>query len=163
MHSFEAIFITSHDPESFGSLYLKEAENPSSHPFKDEIKREGLSQDFHKGVLRMVDSDMMFKALRMAWIPRPLTPGNSNDWKTIPDYHLKGVRDVNFLLTCDYDKKHLTSLLVFYENILKYFRELKIMYNHNQDQNIILHNNKDILVGNRDMIPFIFYLTKLNK
>ena len=46
-------------------------------------------------------------------------------------------------------KKHLTSLPVFYRNILKYFRELKTLYNHNQDQNIILHNNKDILVGDR--------------
>ena len=36
---------------------------------------------------------------------------------------------------------------VFYENIVKYFREFKIMYNHNQDQNIILHNKKDTLVG----------------
>ena len=38
---------------------------------------------------------------------------------------------------------------MFYGNILKYFRELKTLYNHNQDQNIILHNNKDILVGDR--------------
>ena len=38
---------------------------------------------------------------------------------------------------------------MFYGNILKYFRELKTLYNHSQDQNIILHNNKDILVGDR--------------
>ena len=41
---------------------------------------------------------------------------------------------------------------MFYGNIVKYFRELKTLYNHNQDQNIILHNNKDILVGGR---PFL--------
>ena len=33
------------------------------------------------------------------------------------------------------------------------FRELKTLYNHNQDQNIILHNSKDILV--RDTPFFI--------
>ena len=38
---------------------------------------------------------------------------------------------------------------MLYRNILKYFRELKTLYNHNHDQNIILHNNKDILVGDR--------------
>ena len=29
---------------------------------------------------------------------------------------------------------------------------VKTLYNHNQDQNIILHNNKDILVGDK---PFL--------
>ena len=38
---------------------------------------------------------------------------------------------------------------MFYGNILKYFTELKTLYNHNQDQNVILHNNKDLLVGGR--------------
>ena len=115
---------------------------------KDKIKREGLYQDIHKGGMRMVDIEIMFKALKLAWIPKLLSPGNPN-WKTIPDYYLKRVGGLNFLLRCNYDEKHLTSLPVFYRNILKYFRELKTLYNHNQDQNIILHNNKDILVGDR--------------
>ena len=75
-------------------------------------------------------------------------PGNPK-WKTVPDYYLKGIGGLNFLLRCNYDEKYLTSLPVFYRNILKYFRELKTLYNHSQDQNIILHNNKDILVGDR--------------
>ena len=61
----------------------------------------------------------------------------------------KRSRGLNFFLRCNYDEKYLTSLPMFYGNILKYFRELKTLYNHNQDQNIILHNNKDILVGGR--------------
>ena len=115
---------------------------------KDKIKREGLYQDIHKGGLRMVDSEIMFKALKLAWIPRLLTPGNPN-WKTIPDHYLKRVGGLNFLLRCNYDEKYLAPLPVFYANILKYFRELKTMYNPNEDQNIILHNNKDILIGDR--------------
>ena len=115
---------------------------------KDKIKREGLYQDIHKGGMRMVDIEIMFKALKLAWIPKLLSPGNPN-WKTIPDYYLKRVGGLNFLLRCNYDEKQLTSLPVFYRNILKYFRELKTLYKHNQDQNIILHNNKDILVGDR--------------
>ena len=115
---------------------------------KDKIKREGLYQDVHNGGLPMVDTEIMFKALKLAWIPRLLSPGNPK-WKTVPNYYLKGVR-------CNYDEIYLTSLPVFYGNILKYFRELKTLYNHNQDQNIILHNNKDILVGDR---PF-FLLEK---
>ena len=119
---------------------------------KDKIKREGLYQDIHKGGLRMVDIEIMFKAVKLAWIPKLLSSGNPN-WKTIPDYYLKRVGGLNFLLRCNYDEKHLTSLPVFYRNILKYFRELKTLYNHDHDQNIILHNNKDILVGDR---PFFY-------
>ena len=140
MHSFKATLITIYNPKSFGSMYLKEATNPCSGWILASFEKKKLR-------LRVVDTDMMFKALRMAWIPRLLTPGNPNDWKRIPDYYLKRVGGVNFLLRCNYDKKYLASLLVFYENIVKYFREFKIMYNHNQDQNIILHNKKDTLVG----------------
>ena len=115
---------------------------------KDKIKREGPYQDIHKGGLRMVDTEIMFKALKLAWIPRLLSPGNPK-WKTVPDYYLKGVGGLNFFLRCNYDEKYLTSLPVFYGNILRYFRELKTLYNHNQDQTIILHNNKDILIGDK--------------
>ena len=96
----------------------------------------------------MVDTEIMFKALKLAWIPRLLSPGNPK-WKTVPDYYLKGVGGLNFFLRCNYDEKYLTSLPVFYGNILRYFRELKTLYNHNQDQTIILHNNKDILIGDK--------------
>ena len=38
----------------------------------------------------MVDTEMMIKALKLAWIPGRLTSGNPN-WKTIPDYYLRRV------------------------------------------------------------------------
>ena len=101
---------------------------------KDKIKREGLYQGIHKGGLRMVDTEIMFKALKLAWIPRLLLTENPK-WKTVPDYYLKGVGGLNFLLRCNYDEKYLSSLPMFYGNILKCFRELKTLYNHNQDQN----------------------------
>ena len=36
----------------------------------------------------MTDVETMIKALRLAWIPRRLTPEIRN-WKTIPDYYLR--------------------------------------------------------------------------
>ena len=83
----------------------------------------------------MVDIEIMFKALKLAWTPKLLSPGNPI-WKTILDYYWKSVGGLNFLLRCNYDKKYLTSLPVFYRNILKYFRELKTLYNHDQYQNL---------------------------
>ena len=43
---------------------------------RDKIKRTGLYQDLERGGIRMVDIDIMFKALKLAWIPRLLTRGN---------------------------------------------------------------------------------------
>ena len=54
---------------------------------------------------------------------------------------------LNFLLRCNYDTKYLKHLPIFYRNILEYFRDLKSLYGSNQAQDIMLFNNKDILVG----------------
>ena len=52
---------------------------------KDRIKRTTLYQDLEKGGIRMTDADLMFRSLRLAWIPRLLTAGDCN-WCTVP-YH----------------------------------------------------------------------------
>ena len=52
---------------------------------RDKIKRSGLYQDLEKGGLRMIDIEIMFKALKLAWIPRLLSPGRQN-CRTVPDY-----------------------------------------------------------------------------
>ena len=75
----------------------------------------------------MVDTEIMLKAQKLAWIAGLLTPGNPN-WKTIPNYYLLRVGGLNFLLRCSYVEKYLASLQVLYGNILKHFRELKTMY-----------------------------------
>ena len=80
---------------------------------KDKIKRSGLYQDPDRGGIYMTDTNIMFKALKLAWIPRLIKSVNSN-WCTIPNHFFKGVGGLNFLLRCNYDTKHfkdLTSLL----------------------------------------------------
>ena len=67
---------------------------------RDKIKRTGLYQDLGRGGIRMVDIDIMFKALKLAWIPRLLTPGNQN-WKTVLDYYIRKFGGLNFLLRCN--------------------------------------------------------------
>lgn len=78
----------------------------------------------------MVDIEIMFKVFKLVWIFRFLLLGNLK-WRIVLDYYLKGVGGFNFLLRCNYDEKYLFLLLVFYGNILRYFRELKILYNYN--------------------------------
>ena len=109
---------TSNVPEEIKSILKTKLFSYLWNNKKDKIKSERLYQDIHKGGLRMVDTEIMFKALKLAWIPRLLSPGNSK-WKTVPDYYLKGVGGLNFFLRCNYDEKFLTSLPMFYGNILK--------------------------------------------
>ena len=81
---------------------------------RDKIKRTGLYQDLERGGIRMVDIDIMFKALKLAWIPRLLIPGNQS-WKTVPDYYLRKFGGLNFLLRCNYDAKYIKSIPLFYQ------------------------------------------------
>ena len=83
---------------------------------RDKIRRTGLYQDLERGRIRMVDIDIMFKALKLAWSPRLLIPGNQN-WKTVPDYHLRKFGGLNFLLRCNYDAKYIKSIPLFQRNI----------------------------------------------
>jgi len=78
-----------------------------------------------KGGIRMTDVEIIVKALRLAWIPRRLTPEMRN-WKAIPDYYLNKIGVLNFLLRCNYDVKYIDGLPLFYKDILTFFTELKI-------------------------------------
>ena len=42
---------------------------------KDKIERSGLYQDPDRGGIRMTDTNIMFKALKLAWIPRLIKIG----------------------------------------------------------------------------------------
>ena len=76
----------------------------------------------------MTDTNIiMFKALKLAWIPRLITSDNSN-WCTIPNHFFKRMGGLNFLLRCNYDTKHSNDLPVFYKNILADSNDLKNLY-----------------------------------
>ena len=96
----------------------------------------------------MADVEIMIKALRLAWIPRLFAPGRNN-WKTVPDYYLGRYEGLSFLLRCSYDTKYIDVLPSFYKDILKFFNELKALYNYDRRQDMILFNNKEILVGGK--------------
>ena len=77
---------------------------------RDKIKRESLHQDYDNGGIRMPDIDLMIKAMRLAWIARLLKHGNLN-WKSVPDFYLRKLGGLNFLLRCNYDVTFLNSKL----------------------------------------------------
>ncbi|KAK2570047.1 LINE-1 retrotransposable element ORF2 protein [Acropora cervicornis] len=117
---------------------------------KDKIKRVGLYQNYERGGLRMTDVDSMIKALRLAWIPRLLRGGHQN-WKSVPYHFFDKYGGLRFILNCNYDVKYFEKLPNFYKEILKYFSDLKALYNSDLTSNrdIILFNNKEILIGRK--------------
>ena len=56
---------------------------------------------------------------------------------------------LNVLLRCNYNVKYFDQLPFFYKTILESFSELKTLYGYDQLQDLVLFNNKDILVGGR--------------
>ena len=115
---------------------------------KDRIKRTTLYQDLEKGGIRMTDVDLMFRSLRLTWIPRLLTAGDCN-WCIVPYHFFRKLGGLNFLLKCKYDPKHLPQLPIFYRNILQFFKELKAIYEYDQGSDLVLFNNREILVDNK--------------
>ena len=115
---------------------------------KDKIKREGLYQDYDKGGIRMTEVGLMLKAMRLAWIPCLLKHPNSN-WNSVPDFFLRRLGGLNFLLRCNYDVIFLNSKLpTFYKDMLSFFDDLKTLYNYNLGQ-IVLFNNREILIDGK--------------
>ena len=65
-------------------------------------------------------------------------------WKAIPSHFFK-IGGLNFL-RCNYDYKFLekSGIPAFYRQILANFLELRNLYQHDNGQDLILFNNKDI-------------------
>ena len=116
---------------------------------KDKIKRSGLYQDLDDGGIRMIDFDIMLKALNLTWIPRLLRTSDNSNWCIIPKHYFRRMGGLNFLLRCKYDTNYFNDLPLFCKKILEFFNELKTLYSYDQKQELILFNNKEILVDGK--------------
>ena len=115
---------------------------------RDKIEPDAVYQEYDKGGLRMIDVDVMFKSLRLAWIPRLLQNTKSN-WKTVPEHFFRKCGSLRFLLRCNYHTKYLVGLPKFYRDALSFFSELKSLYNYNYSKENLLFNNQDILIDGK--------------
>ena len=112
-----------------------------------------MALDYKNGGLRAPSIEVMVKSLKLAWISRLLKNEQSCDesWKVIPNHFLNKYGGLNFLLRCNYNEKFLkgTTLPLFYRSILQYFLELKTAHKCVNGQELVLFNNKDILIENQ--------------
>ena len=116
-----------------------------------------MSLDYSHGGLRAPNIELMSKSLKLAWIARLLKKEQpwEEAWKTIPNYFLNKYGGLNFLLKCNYNGKFLRQIHLphFYKSMLQHFLELKVAYNCDIGQDLVLFNNKEILIENQT----IFY------
>ena len=123
-----------------------------------KIKRKTIISSINQGGLKMMDFDIMNKALKIAWIKR-ITENTNAAWKIIPEFATVHYGGLSFLTECQYDIKYLRldNLPPFYHTLLKYWQE----YNTDKFsddchiQNKIIWNNSCILVNGQP----IFYKT----
>ena len=94
---------------------------------------------------KMSEEQLDFALVRFI-SPRLIKSVNSN-WCTVPNHSFKKMGGLNFLLRCNYDTRSFNDLPAFYKKILENFNELKYLYAYCQSQDIILSNNKEILIG----------------
>ena len=100
---------------------------------KDKIKRSGLYQEPDRGAIRVTDLNIIFKALKLAWIPRILASDKRN-WCTIPNHFLKKMGGLNFLL-------HLLPFINGKEKFkLVYRRSITFWEKHFHEEMFILIN-----------------------
>ena len=122
---------------------------------QDKIKRDVMCQDYSNGGLhvRAPDPNTLFKSLRLAWISKLLATDEIETelWRSIPTHFFQKYGGLNFLLHCNYDSKFFkeSEIPLFYRQILANFLELRTLYQCNNGQDLILFNNKDILINGK--------------
>jgi len=82
---------------------------------KDKIKRSGLYQDLDHDGIRMINFDIMLKALKLAWIPRLLRTSDNSNWFIIPKHYFRRKGGLNFLLRCNCDTNYFNDLPLLYK------------------------------------------------
>ena len=88
-----------------------------------------LDHDYHQGGIHMTNVGLMLKTIRLSWILRLLAHANSS-WNSVPDFFLRRLGGLNFLLGCNYDAilLHL-KLPTLYKDLLSFFDDPKALYN----------------------------------
>ena len=97
-----------------------------------KIKRSTIIGEKKQGGLKMIDFNIMNKALKVAWIPR-LQSRSETSWKIIPEVKLENLGRISFLSQCNYDVKFLQfiNLPDFYSEILKYWQNTRSVFQKN--------------------------------
>ena len=89
-----------------------------------KVKRSTFINENKHGRLKILDLEIMDKALKVAWIER-LKTHSSASWKIIPELVVKQHGGITFLIKCQYDIKMLSldNLPIVYHTLLAYLQD----------------------------------------
>ena len=121
-----------------------------------KVKRGTIIREKKHGGLKMLDLEIMDKALKVAWIER-LKTHSSASWKIIPELGVKQYGGLTFLIKCQYDIKMLSldNPPIFYHTLLAYLQDLNSITTADVDNvpDKIIWNNQNIVINGKS----IFY------
>ncbi|CAH3122533.1 unnamed protein product [Pocillopora meandrina] len=113
----------------------------------DKVTRLSTINDYGEGGLKMIDSESMVKALRLAWLKRIF---NSNDgtWKRYLQHQLKTFGGL-FFLNCNYDVNDYTITSQFYRELLLWWSQFRETFATDLNWTNIIWNNKEIRIDKK--------------
>ena len=127
-----------------------------------KVERSTIIREKKHVGLKMLDLEIMDKALKVAWIER-LKTHSSASWKIIPELGVKQYGGLTFLIKCQYDIKllFLDNLPNFYHTLLAYLQDLNSITTADVDNvpDKIIWNNQNIVINGKS----IFYSSWFNK
>ena len=127
-----------------------------------KVKRSTIIREKKRGGLKMLDFEIMDKALKVAWIER-LKTHPSASWKIIPELGVKQYGGLTFLIKCQYDIRMLSldNLPNFYHTLLAYLQDLNAITMADVDNvpDKIIWINQNLVINGKT----IFYSSWFNK
>ena len=109
-----------------------------------KIKKSTITGEKKQGGLKMIDFNILNKALKVAWIPR-LQSRSDASWEIIPNAAPENYGGISFPSQCNYDVKFLqfNNLSDFYSDILKHWQTMRSAFQKNTlpPRNEIIWNN----------------------
>ena len=122
-----------------------------------KVKRSTIIRERKHGGLKMLDLEILDKALKVAWIER-LKTHSSASWKITLELGVKQYGGLTFLIKCQYDIKMLSldNPPNFYHTLLAYLQDLNSIPMADVDNvpDKIIWNNQNIVIDGKS----IFFL-----
>ena len=84
-----------------------------------KIKKNTIISDIKLGGLKILDFEIIDKALKIAWIKR-LTEHDDAAWRIIPEFATTDYDGLSFLIQCQYVKLNISLLTIYHPFITSY-------------------------------------------
>ena len=121
---------------------------------RSRIRRNVMIQDYINGGYKAPDIYSMHSALKCNWVSRLIKSNEDAKWAKLMMMNLDTVGGLTYLLSCNYDVKHLPAKLdAFLEQTLKAYSEVRTqkVSTRREIENQIINNNKRIILGNKSV------------